>query len=353
MQLHEADGPSEPPAPRPAPEAPGRLAALRTVASVAVGLGLLGVLIYHADVDQIHDHMGELGWLAPLVLLPWALIACLDALGWRCTLPAAASARVPFRSLVLIRMAGEAINSVTPTAAVGGEPVKAHLLRRWCVAGSDSLASIVIAKTALTVSQSLFIVVGVAAMCMRWERRGLGIGLVVLLLAALATFTAALVRLQRRRPMTALWRWARRIAPRSRLVARFESSAQAIDARLAQFYRLEGHSFWNASGWHFGGWVLGTGEVFLIMYLIGAPVGWLDALIIEALSQPIRAAAIVIPGGLGTQEWGGVALCRLLGMSEDEAATLWLLKRGRELVFDGVGLAYLVRHTGLRARFEE
>ena len=137
--------------------------------------------------------------------------------------------------------------------------------------------------------------------------------------------------------------------PRSRLLARFEPSAQAIDERLADFYGLERDAFWRASTWHFIGWMLGVSEVALIMYLIGAPVSWLDALIIEALSQPIRAAAVVIPGGLGTQEWGGVALCRMIGMPEDVGATLWLLKRGRELVLDGVGLAYLVRVSGLRA----
>jgi hypothetical protein len=38
----------------------------------------------------------------------------------------------------------------------------------------------------------------------------------------------------------------------------------------------------------------------------------------------------------------------MLGMPEHEAATLWLLKRGRELVFDGVGLLYLVRRSGIR-----
>jgi putative membrane protein len=317
------------------------------VGAVAIGLALLGILIYHADVDQIHEHMGELGWAAPLVLLPWVLIACLDALGWRCTLPAAAVSRVRFASLVLVRMAGEAINSITPTAAVGGEPVKAHLLRGWGISASDSLASIVIAKTALTVSQSLFVVFGVAALCVRWQRRELGIALVSGLLVATAAFAMALVRLQRHRPMTTGWGWAHRLAPRSRLIARFEPSAHAIDARLAHFYRMEGPAFWRASGWHLSGWLLGVGEVFFIMYLLDAPVTWLDALIIEALSQPIRAAAVVIPGGLGTQEWGGVALCRLVGMSEDEAATLWLLKRGRELVFDAVGLLYLVRHSGL------
>src|SRR5207302_2390243 len=138
-------------------------------------------------------------------------------------------------------------------------------------------------------------------------------------------FTARLVRMERRAPVTTVWRWARRLMPRSRLLARFEPSAQAIDERLADFYGLERDAFWRASTWYFIGWMLGVTEVALIMYLIGAPVPWLDALIIEALSQPIRAAAVVIPGGLGTQEWGGVALCRLLGMAEDEAATLWLL----------------------------
>ena len=343
MRLPEAGAPPDPPV-----EPRRRVPVLRTAASVAIGLGLLGFLIYHADVDAIHEHMGELGWTAPLVLVPWIVIVCTDALAWRCTLSPAAVARVPFVSLVLVRMAGEAINSVTPTAAVGGEPVKAHMLRRWGVSASDSLASIVIAKTALTVSQSLFVIVGVAALCARFERHGLGLALVLLLLGGAAGFTAILVRMQRRAPITTVWRWARRLMPRSRLLARFEASAQAIDERLADFYGLERDAFWRASTWNFIGWMLGVTEVALITYLIGTPISWLDALIIEALSQPIRAASVIIPGGLGTQEWGGVALCRMIGMPEDIAATLWLLKRGREMVLDGIGLAYLVHRTGVR-----
>ncbi len=353
MQPHAADEPPEP-AEAGEPRDPGRrVPVLRTAASVIAGLALLGLLIYHADVDAIHEHMGEIGWAAPLILLPWVVIVCLDALGWRCALPSAAAARVPFGSLVLVRMAGEAINSVTPTAAVGGEPVKAHLLRGWDVPASDSLASIVIAKTALTVAQSLFVVVGVVALCERWQRRDVGLALAGIMLLATAGLTMALVRLQRRGPATTVWRWARRLAPRSQLLARFEPSARAIDARLADFYGdvygVESHAFWRGSAWHLAAWLMGVTEVALVMYLIGDPIPWRDALIIEALSQPIRAASVVIPGGLGTQEWGGVALCRLLGMAEDEAATLWLLKRGRELVLDGVGLLYLVRRTGFRS----
>ncbi len=82
------------------------------------------------------------------------------------------------------------------------------------------------------------------------------------------------------------------------------------------------------------------------MALIGSPVSFLDALLIESLSQVIRAASLIIPGGIGTQEIGGVALCRFLGVAEPAAVTFWLLRRARELFFDVVGAVYLLRVGG-------
>jgi uncharacterized membrane protein YbhN (UPF0104 family) len=93
--------------------------------------------------------------------------------------------------------------------------------------------------------------------------------------------------------------------------------------------------------------MLGVAEIWFLTWLIGAPVGWFEAFVIEALAQPIRAAALVIPGGLGAQEWGGTWLCTQLGMGEADAVTLWLLKRGRETVFDLAGLGYLAKRTYL------
>jgi len=87
----------------------------------------------------------------------------------------------------------------------------------------------------------------------------------------------------------------------------------------------------------------------VMVQLIGGAVSWLDAFIIETLAQPIRAAAMIVPAGIGVQELGGVWLCTFLGMSEGDAVTLWLLKRARELCFDSVGVAYLVQRGGRRA----
>jgi putative membrane protein len=317
---------------------------LRRVAALGVGAVLLGLLVHWSGVGPIVVRLRMLGWAAPLVLLPYVVINAFDTLAWRCTLPS--GSRVPFGSLYLSRMAGEAVNSLTPTAAVGGEPVKAHLLRAFGVSGPDGVASIVIAKTALTVSQIAFLLIGIGVLFDRLDRRAVGIASLLILVAASGGFTAMLVRLQRRGPAAAVWGWLRRLAPRARLVAHLESRAHAIDTRLAEFYRIEGHAFRNATLLNFVSWLLGVVEVVVMMDLIDAPIPWRDALIVEALAQPIRATALVIPGGLGAQELGGVAFCTaVLGIAEPDAAALWLMKRGRELAFDAVGLVYLTRRA--------
>jgi putative membrane protein len=316
---------------------------------VLVGLVLLGVLLYYAGLEQVWNRLRLLGWYAPLIFLPYAVTTLFDAEGWRVTLRPDDRRRVPFWALFLTRMSGEAVNSVTPTATIGGEPVKAFMLRRWGVATSDAMASVVIARTALMAAQSTFVAIGIAAVLDHYGRRGLAVAWLVILLVGCLAFTAGMVWLQQRNPATLVWRGLRRIAPTWQLVMRLERHAAALDQRLADFYQIERSAFVRSSLWCLLGWVTGAVEAYLLAALIDSPVPWQTALIIEALGQVTRAVALVIPGGLGAQELGGAWLCTRLGMPADAAATLWLLKRARELGFDAVGLLYLTRTTMRRS----
>jgi putative membrane protein len=318
-----------------------------------VGVVLLVWLMAHAGFDELHEQFDKIGFLAPIVLLPYAAIAIIDAIAWRWVLPPAAHPKVPFWTFVFARMAGEAVNSVTPTATIGGEPLKAQLLRARGVTMSDGLASIVVAKTTLTIAQSLFTALGFAALLVWLGRPGLATFWLVVLLGALVGFTYGLLHVQQRNPLTAVWRWTSRVVPRLRALQRLEPAVRAIDERLQVFYQDERGAFARATAWNFVGWAFGVIEVQLMCTLIDHPIPWLEAFVIEAVAQPIRAVAIIVPGGLGLQEWGGVEFCQFLGMPAPVAATLWLLKRGREIVFDIVGLLYLAKRSvdgTLRAR---
>jgi hypothetical protein len=140
-------------------------------------------------------------------------------------------------------MAGEAVNSVTPTATLGGEPVKAHLLRAYGVPLSDGLASIVVAKTALTIAQSMFTALGFVALLLFLDYVAIAWLLFVLMFLVVSGFTYVLMHVQRRNPASAVVRTLARFLPRARFVERLMAGAQAIDERLADFYYGRARAF--------------------------------------------------------------------------------------------------------------
>ncbi|TKB79721.1 MAG: hypothetical protein E8D45_03440, partial [Nitrospira sp.] len=126
------------------------------------GLGLLTLvgLVWHVGPGRIVETIGTLGPLTlAVILLPSLLMYVLEAYGWRVTLIRHARA-VSFGKLLAIRTAGEVVNMTTPTAYMGGEPLKAFLLSRYQVPMVDGLASVVIAKTIMSLAEVLFILLG-------------------------------------------------------------------------------------------------------------------------------------------------------------------------------------------------
>ena len=76
----------------------------------------------------------------PLALLPYTIASLLDARGWHSIMCAMSPSAPPFLRLWLVRVAGEAVNSAAPTG-IGGEPVKAVLIRGDGVSGSEATAA--------------------------------------------------------------------------------------------------------------------------------------------------------------------------------------------------------------------
>jgi putative membrane protein len=319
---------------------PGRIP-LRTAALFLLGLLAVAGLVYHVGVSDIAALLASLGWRAPLIVVPYACISVFDALGLGRALGRRARRRISLWRLYWIRHAGEALSNVTPTAGLGGEPLKAYLLRRHGVAGGDGVASVVIAKTAVICSQFLFTILGLLLL-LGWlgvlrDRAPLLIAGGVLALLACAILIAG----QRRGLAAASVHWLGRLRVDAPFVQRLERQAQAIDHALLRFYRDDRRGFAVATSYHMLGWLLGAAEVMLFFSLMGVSCEWRQAIIIESLTQATMAAAVIVPGGLGVQEISGTVLCRILGLGEVSGAALMLLKRAREVVFTSIGLALI------------
>ena len=310
-----------------------------------VGLLTFSGLIWHIGPVRIVDTVAGLGPIAGVViLLPSLLMYLLEAYGWRLTLRQYADA-VSFGRLLAIRTAGEVVNMTTPTAYVGGEPLKAMLLKSSGVPTIEGLASVITAKTTMTIAQVLFILLGI----------GLAFGLVgsssgghASLLAAVVGVglllfgIALLVMVQRIGLFLGLLnvlRWCRiRIAY---LEAR-EDKLLELDRTILDFYTRDRRAFVLSISFFFLGWLAEALEVYIILYYIGGGrEDPLAAVAIGALSVFIKGGTFFIPGSLGAQEGGNLLALVAFGYSEVVGIAFALLRRVRELVWIVIGLLCL------------
>jgi putative membrane protein len=98
---------------------------------------------------------------------------------------------------------------------------------------------------------------------------------------------------------------------------------------------------------HMAVWFFGAVEVWVALYAMGHPVSISEAIVIESLGQAVRGAAFAVPGALGVQEGGFIALCALFGVPAGPALALSLVKRVPDLV---LGLPGLLAWQSLEGR---
>jgi len=323
----------------------------RTLILLLLGVAAIAGLVWHVGVGEVVALLAALGWRTPLIVLPFAFISLLDALGWARALSAHGRRRLSLWRIYWIRHAGEAISNLTPTAGLGGEPLKAFLLRRNGVPAGEGVASVVIAKTAIVSSQFLFTLLGLFLFVDHLGVLGDRVPMLIAGAVVAVAISTVLVLGQRRGAVAAAVRLLDRIAPRWAFVRRLEAQAAAIDHALLRYYRDDPRGFALTTAYHGAGWLLGAGEVLFFFWLMGVECDWRQAIIVESLTQATMAAAAFSPGGLGVQEISGTILCRLVGIGEAAGAALMILKRARELVFTAVGvslISWLSRPVGSR-----
>ena len=308
------------------------------------GIAAIAYSIHRIGWAPILEALARLTWWQlAVVCLPYAAITAVDTLGWRYAFPRAPA---PFLRLLGARLAGEALNLVTALGSMGGEAVKAWLIRRD-VTYEASVPSVVIAKTTLTIAQALFLLIGVA---LAWsllatDSRVIGamLWLLVIEIAAVAGFVGVQV--------AGIVGRAGRLLEWFGVVQR-RDYAQRLDATLREYYRQDWRRLSLSTGFHLGGWLLGAIEAYLILFFLAIPADLLTATVIEALGAGVRFAAFLVPASLGAFESANAAAFEAMGLGAGAGLAFSFVRRARQIVWIGIGLLVLVTMGWLGKRAE-
>jgi len=308
----------------------------------AAGLGLFLWLLHRIGLEVIGRNLASIGWGFAAVLALETVVVLLMTLGWSRTLPP--DRRVPFFSLLAMRMAGDGVNALAPAAVVGGEIVHARLLARW-IPAAEALASVGLAAMAQFLAQVLFIGLGAivarsGALAPRLRLLGLA------LLAFLALFVAMLERLSRRHegPPGRIARWLGRIVRAFPGRGPREGFFSDLNRNVFGAVRERPLALVLAVVFFLCAWLVNTVEVGLIMALLGAPVPAGTAFTIAVLTVLVEGFFFFVPARVGVQEGGLYAIFAALGLDPARGFSLGLVRRLREITWGLAGLAILARY---------
>jgi uncharacterized membrane protein YbhN (UPF0104 family) len=312
---------------------------LRTILLVGGSLAFV-FLIRHFGSESVTVALARITWWQfVLVCLVHGISMVLDTLGWRSTI---VTARPAFSKLLAARSAGQAVNVVTALGGVGGEAVKAWLLRRE-IPYEASVPSLILAKTAEVVAQALLLATGILVAWATGFIDGSLLTLMCYLLIVELIGVGGLVFVQ----------VAGGVSSAGRLLARMGAGgpdeAKRVDRAVRSFYRSRWRSLLVSVGFHFGSWLIGAVEVLLILWSLYVPASLVTATVIEALGTGVRFATFFIPASLGTLEGANAVAFTALGWAASHGLAFSLVRRARQAVWIGLGLGILVVMGATRA----
>lgn len=300
---------------------------------LAVGIAILTVLVAYHGVAEVGKTLAVAGW-GLLAVAAFHLIPLVgDALAWRRLLPD--EWRPAWPTFVRARWIGESVNGLLPVMQIGGNVVKARLLARAGIAGPLAGASVVVDMTLMVLSQLLFSLVGIGILLTHYGGNRLALAAVVGV-AFMGLLAMAFLVAQRSGMFGTGARAFERIIGTGAWRS-LSAGAEDLDAQVVALYRRR-RPLLVAGSWHLASWIIGSGEVWLALHLLGHPVSLSSAMLLESLGQALRAAAFAIPGALGVQEGGFLVLGGLLGLAPETCLALSLSKRAREFLLGVPGL---------------
>ncbi len=302
-----------------------------------LGAGFLAYLLWRVGITELWREVGSLGWgLVPFILCEGAS-EFIHVAGWRHCL-SGVHRSLPMTLLFRIRMAGYAINYLTPTAAMGGELTKAALLASNH-RGAEAVTGVLIGKICFAFAHLLFVVIGSIVCLWRidlpralWLAMSISGGLI-------ATGMVAFLLIQKYGKLGVLVRWLASRNVGGSIIHQAARGISEVDETLKVFYQQRPGDFLKAVCWHQLGYSVGIFQTWLFFNLLHQNGSWALAAGLWFLGMWFDLLTFAVPMNVGTLEGTRIVALRAIGYSSLMGMTYGVALRLAQLVWSALGLA--------------
>lgn len=315
------------------------------------GAALFTALLVREGVTQVGGAIATAGWaIAAIVAFHLCVPVFLDAVAWWVLFPR--GDRLPLRKILWMRWIGESVSTLVPSAAVGGDIVRARLAAINGAPVPIAAGTVLVDLTLGVFTQAAFTLLGVVLLVQSTGRKNfIGPTMIGTLVGVAAV--GGFYFVQRHGMFRFLARMIAKLANSPEWQSLVQTG-ETLDQTIRSLYARR-RGVIECCVLTILSLVLNSGEVWIALYALNLQATVGNAIILQSMALTIRAVAFPVPGGIGVQESGYVLVGNLLGIPGDTAFALSLIARVRELAVGIPGLICWQLIEGrrlLRARTE-
>src|SRR5438876_9565829 len=266
------------------------------------GAALFTILLIRQGAPQVGAAFASARWaIAAVVIYHFAVPVFLDATAWWVLFPK--SDRVPLRKLIWMRWIGESVSTLVPSAAVGGDIVRARLAAIHGVRMPIAAGTVLVDLTLGVFTQAAFTLLGVVLLVEATGQRNF-VGPTILGTLVGVAAVGGFYFVQRLGMFGFLARMIGKLANSPEwqsLVQSGETFDQTVRALYARPRALIGCCAWTILSL-----ILNSGEVWIALYALNLHATVVNAVILPSTILTVRYVGFAVPSGLGVQEGGYV-----------------------------------------------
>lgn len=299
-----------------------------------IGAALFTFLLIRQGASQVGSAFASAGWAIPAVVIyHFAVPVVLDALAWWVLFPR--SDQLPLRQLLWMRWIGESVSTLVPSAAVGGDIVRARLAALHGVRMPVAAGTVLVDLTLGVFTQAAFTLLGIALLVLVTGQKSLVGPTVIGTLVGVAA-VGGFYFVQRLGMFGFLAKMIAKLANSPEWESLVQSG-ENLDATVRTLYARRRAAI-ACCAWTLLSLVLNSGEIWIALRALNLDATFLNAVILQSTVLTVRNVAFAVPSGLGVQEGGYVLVGGLLGIDGTTALALSLIARVRELAIGIPGL---------------
>ena len=298
------------------------------------GVALFTVLLIREGASRVMASFVTPEWVILGIASYHSIPIFLDAVAWWVLFPK--SERPSLLRLYWMRWIGESVSTLVPSAAVGGDIIRARLAAIYGTSLATSAGTVIVDLTLGIFVQAGFSLTGLALLVRasgKTEFVGPTLWGLLIAVVAFAGFFLA----QRRGMFGFMTRLLSRFV-QSKEWQGLVQSGDTLDQTVRTLYSRRCALLACALSTILS-LTVASGEVWIALWAMNLNPSFLHAFILQSMAYTVRSAAFAVPAGIGVQEGGYVFVGSLLGIPGEAAFALSLVARMREL---GVGIPGLI-----------